>query len=163
MTWGREQAQGSCAFCAEHKTRSFVYCGRRVSFLCLHKNDTRLGSLFVRSLTFIICNNMSETEKNTPSTIQPLGNRVLVEVQDDPTQVTDAGIIIPDTVDREKPQQGKVVAVGDGRMTDAGETIPMRVKEGDTILFSKYGLDEITVDDTEYYIIGEESILAIIK
>ena len=106
---------------------------------------------------------MSETEKNTTTTIQPLGNRVLVEVQDDSAQVTDAGIIIPDTVDREKPQQGKVIAVGEGRVTDAGETIPMRVKEGDVILFSKYGPDEITVDDTEYYIISEESILAVIK
>lgn len=136
---------GDCAFCAERKTRSFVY------------------HFIVNSLTFIVCNTMSETEKNTKSTIQPLGNRVLVEVQDDSAQVTDAGIIIPDTVDREKPQQGKVIAVGEGRVTDAGETIPMRVKEGDAILFSKYGPDEVTVDDTEYYIIGEESILAIIK
>jgi chaperonin GroES len=106
---------------------------------------------------------MSETKQHTKSTIHPLGNRVLVKVESDSAQVTDAGIIIPDTVDREKPQQGRVIAVGDGRVTDAGETIPMRVKESDTILFSKYGPDEITVDDTEYYIIGEESILAIIK
>jgi chaperonin GroES len=77
--------------------------------------------------------------------------------------VTDTGIIIPETVDREKPQQGKVVAVGEGRMTDTGDIIPMRVKKGDVVIFSKYGPDEITVDDTEYYIIGEASILAIIK
>ncbi|MBC8464986.1 MAG: co-chaperone GroES [Parcubacteria group bacterium] len=106
---------------------------------------------------------MSETEKNTKSIIQPLGDRVLVEVQNDSSQVTDAGIIIPDTVDREKPQQGKVIAVGEGRMTDSGETIPLQVKRGDTIIFSKYGPDEITVDDKEYYIIGEGSILAVIK
>ena len=106
---------------------------------------------------------MSETEKNTKSTIQPLGNRVLVEVQDDATQVTDAGIIIPETVDREKPQQGKVVAVGEGRLDDDGDVIPMRVKKGDTIIFSKYGPDEVTIEGKEYYIIGEGNILAIVK
>ncbi len=102
-------------------------------------------------------------KKDSTPTIQPLGDRVLVEIADESAQVTDAGIIIPDTVDREKPQQGKVIAVGDGRVTDAGETIPMRVKKGDTIIFSKYGPDEITVDGKEYYIIGEGSILAVIK
>jgi chaperonin GroES len=106
---------------------------------------------------------MSAANKDAKKTIQPLGDRVLVQIEESSSQVTDTGIIIPETVDREKPQQGKVVAVGDGRMTDTGDIIPMRVKKGDVVIFSKYGPDEITVNDTEYYIVGEESILAIIK
>jgi len=95
--------------------------------------------------------------------IQPLGDRVVVE----PTikgeeKVSASGIIIPDTVDKEKPAKGKVVAVGTGRYED-GDLIPMHVKVGQTVLFSKYGYDEVKVDGTEYYILSESQILAIIK
>ncbi len=94
--------------------------------------------------------------------ITPLGDRVLVEI---PTreEKTKGGIIIPETVDHEKPEQGKVIAVGDGRVTDSGDVIPVKVRVGDKIVFSKYGYDEITVNDVVYYMLKEENILAIIK
>ncbi len=94
--------------------------------------------------------------------IQPLYDRVLLEI---PTreEKTKGGIIIPDTVDKEKPEQGKIIAVGEGRIAEDGKLIPMKVKVGDTVVFSKYGYDEITIDDTTYYMLKEESILAVIK
>ena len=96
--------------------------------------------------------------------IIPLGDRVLVKPidTDELATKTDSGIIIPDTVSKEKPEQGKVLAVGDGRYDD-GKLIKPRVKEGDRILFSKYGYDEIKIEDEELFIIKEENILAIIK
>ena len=97
-------------------------------------------------------------------TIIPLGDRVLIKAVDkDEGKKTASGIIIPETVDKEKPEIGKVVAVGAGRVNDDGETIPLRVKKGDTIIFSKFGPDEIKVDDEEYLILSESNILAIIK
>lgn len=94
----------------------------------------------------------------------PLGDRVLVKPidADELATKTDSGIIIPDTVSKEKPEQGKVMAVGEGRYDD-GKLIKPRVKEGDRVLFSKYGYDEVKVDDEELFIIKEENILAIIK
>ena len=96
--------------------------------------------------------------------IVPLGDRVLVKPidTDELATKTDSGIIIPDTISKEKPEQGKVLAVGDGRWDD-GKLIKPRVKEGDRILFSKYGYDEIKIEDEELFIIKEENILAIIK
>ena len=96
--------------------------------------------------------------------IIPLGDRVLVKPidTDELATKTDSGIIIPDTVSKEKPEQGKVLAVGEGRYDD-GKLIKPRVKEGDRILFSKYGYDEIKIEDEELFIIKEEKILAIIK
>lgn len=76
---------------------------------------------------------------------------------------TKSGIIIPETVSKERPEQGKVIAVGAGRMNDDGKTLPMKVKVGDTVLFSKYGPDEIKVGGDEYVILREEQVLAIIK
>jgi chaperonin GroES len=87
--------------------------------------------------------------------IKPLGDKVLIQ--------TKAGLIIPDTVSKEKPEQGKVVAIGEGRLTDEGMLVPMRVKVGDTVLFSRYGFEEVKVGDQEYLIVSESSILAIIK
>jgi len=97
--------------------------------------------------------------------IQPLGERVLVEPfeQDQLKSGNDAGIIIPETAEQEKPQQGKVVAVGEGKRDENGELIPMQVKEGDKIIFSKFGYDTVTVDDAEYYILKEDNILAVIN
>ena len=96
--------------------------------------------------------------------IVPLGDRVLVKPidTDELATKTDSGIIIPDTVSKEKPEQGKVLAVGEGRYDD-GKLIKPRVKDGDRILFSKYGYDEIKIEDEELFIIKEENILAIIK
>lgn len=94
--------------------------------------------------------------------IQPLGDRVVVLPADKEEKVSASGIIIPDTVDKEKPAKGKVVAVGPGRYDD-GELVPMQVKVGQTVLFSKYGYDEVKVDGKEYYILAESQILAVIK
>lgn len=94
--------------------------------------------------------------------IVPLADRVLVKPLTGEEGKTKSGIIIPDTVSKEKPEQGRVVAVGDGKRED-GKVVPVRVKVGDKVLFSRYGYDEVKVDDEEYFIIREENILAIIK
>jgi len=101
---------------------------------------------------------------NKKKDIIPLGDRVLVKpIPTDAGSKTSSGIIIPDTVDKEKPEQGKVVAVGLGKRNDSGDFIPLQVKKGDTVVFSKYGPDEVKINDEEYYIIREDSLLAIIK
>ena len=94
--------------------------------------------------------------------IEPLGDRVLVKpIQEE--QKTKSGIIIPETVGEEKPDQGEIIAVGEGKRSDSGDIIPLSVKVGDKIIFSKYSPDEIKIDDEEYFIISESNILAIIK
>jgi len=96
--------------------------------------------------------------------IIPVGDRVLVKgIAPYEGKKTGFGIIIPETVDKERPEHGKVIAVGEGRMGDEGKKIPMGVKAGDTVIFSKYGPDEIKVEGETYFIIKEENILAIIK
>ncbi len=100
------------------------------------------------------------------TTIKPIGDRVVVRrLKDDEAGTTSAsGIIIPDTVAKEKPEQGIVVAVGAGRWDEDGEKrIPMDVKEGDRIVFSKYGYDEVKVAGEEYFIVSQGSILAILN
>lgn len=99
---------------------------------------------------------------NTKKKIVPLGDRVLVHRVEAEIK-TKSGIIIPDTVNNERPAQGVVVAVGAGRMTDDGKTITPKVKVGDTVVFSNYQIDEIKVNGEEYYILSESNILAIIK
>jgi len=74
-----------------------------------------------------------------------------------------SGIIIPDTARKEKPERGVVVAVGEGKRNERGDVLPIHVKVGDTVMFSKYGFDEVKIDDVEYYIVSETNILAIIK
>ena len=92
--------------------------------------------------------------------IQPLGNRVLI-VRIEEEKQTKGGIIVPDTA-KEKPQQGKVIEVGPGRMSDEGKRIPVGVKKGNKVLFGKYSGTEVSVGDQEYLIIEEDQILAII-
>ena len=93
--------------------------------------------------------------------IQPLGERVLVEpLQEEGS--TKGGIIIPDTA-KEKPQQGKVIAVGTGKVDDNGKKIPFNVKAGDTVLMPKYGGTEVKIDDKEYQIMREDDILGVIN
>jgi chaperonin GroES len=100
--------------------------------------------------------------KATTLSITPMHDRVVVKpFSKDEELAASIGIIIPDTVKRDKPEQGTVVAVGNGKYED-GDLIPMTVKVGDTVLFSKYGYDEVKINDTEYYILPESSILAII-
>jgi len=91
--------------------------------------------------------------------IRPLGDRVIVKAM---TQETSkSGIIIPDTA-KEKPQQGKVVAVGPGRLSENGERLTPEVKEGDLVLFGKYSGTEIEVDSSELLILRESDILAVL-
>ena len=94
--------------------------------------------------------------------ITPLGDRVLVRPNAPEKEKTKSGIYIPDTVQKEKPAEGEVIAVGEGWYQD-GKLIPMKVKVGDKVMFSKYGFEEIKVDGVDYYILKEDSILAIIK
>ena len=93
--------------------------------------------------------------------IRPLRDKVLVKplTEDEKTK---GGIIIPDTA-KEKPQKGKVVAVGPGKRNEKGEKIKMEVNEGDEVLYSKYGGTEFTLDDEEYLIMGEDDILGILS
>lgn len=102
------------------------------------------------------------TQKSKVREITPLGDRVLVRTIEAETK-TKSGIIIPDTASKERPEQGVVVAVGAGRTTDEGKIISPEVKIGDTVIFSKYGPDEIKLDGEEYYILSESNILAVVK
>lgn len=98
---------------------------------------------------------------NMSTNISPLGDKVLIEPIL-PESKTKGGIIIPETVDKERPQQGKIIAVGEGKRSDDGTLIPPAVKKGQTVLFSKYGPTEIKIDGQEYYILSESEILAVI-
>ena len=104
-------------------------------------------------------------ESKVSSPIIPLGDRVVVRPLTDEElggTTSPSGIIIPDTVNKEKPEQGVVVAVGKGRFDEEGEKrIPMEVKVGDRIVFSKYSHDEIKVDGKEYFIVAETNVLGI--
>ncbi|MBU1148811.1 co-chaperone GroES [Patescibacteria group bacterium] len=91
--------------------------------------------------------------------IQPLGDRVLIRALKE-SEVTKSGIVLPDTAEKEKPEKGEVIAVGEGRLNDEGKRIPLNVQKGDKIIFSKYGPDEIKIDDEELLIIKQEDILA---
>ena len=93
--------------------------------------------------------------------VKPLNDRVLV-LRTEQEEKTSGGIIIPDTA-KEKPQEGKVVAAGPGRVNDKGERIPLGVKEGDKVLFGKYAGTEIGIDGVEHSIMREDEILAIIE
>ena len=94
--------------------------------------------------------------------IKPLEDRVLIEPISQ-EEKTKSGIVLPDTVDKEKPEQGKVIAIGPGRIDSNGKCIPMDIKKGDVVLFTKYGPSEIKINNKEYLIAKEEDILAIIK
>jgi len=106
---------------------------------------------------------MKKQQTSTKINIQPLGDRVLVKPESAEDERTASGIIIPDTARKEKPERGAVIAVGAGKRGDDNELIPVAVKVGDTVVFSKYGFDEVKIDDVDYYIIQESNILAVIK
>jgi chaperonin GroES len=93
--------------------------------------------------------------------IKPLGDRVLIQPINE-KEIKKGGIIIPDSA-KEKPTEGKVVAVGAGKRDDAGKLIPMNVKKGDRVLLPKYGGSEVKIDEVEYQIVREEDILGIIE
>jgi chaperonin GroES len=90
--------------------------------------------------------------------LQPLGDRLIVEVLDE-EDVTASGIVLPDTA-KEKPQRGRVLAVGPGGKNDSGDVVPLEVAAGDTVIFSKYGGTEVKVDGDELLILRESDVLA---
>ena len=93
--------------------------------------------------------------------IKPLSDHVLI-LPVSQEEKTKSGILLPETVEKEKPEQGKVIAVGPGKTLDSGKRVPPEVKKGDKVLFTKYGPTEIKVGDKEYLIAKEEDILAIL-
>jgi chaperonin GroES len=94
--------------------------------------------------------------------IRPLGDRVIVKPLGR-EEMTASGIILPDTVDKEKPESGEIIAVGPGKRLESGEIAPMSVKVGDKVVFRKYSPDEITIDDEEVLVISEGDIVGILE
>jgi len=92
--------------------------------------------------------------------LEPLGDRIIVEAIEETSQ---SGFVVPDTMDKEKPQRGKVLAVGPGKVNDNGQSVPMHVKVGDIIVFRKYSPDDFKVDGKEYLIMSESDVIALVK
>jgi chaperonin GroES len=91
--------------------------------------------------------------------LRPLNNRLIVEAIKDESK---SSIIIPDTVDGDKPEKGKVLAIGNGKLLDDGTRTEMSVKVGDVIIFKKYSPDEIKIDGIDYLIMSEDDVLAVL-
>jgi chaperonin GroES len=94
--------------------------------------------------------------------VRPLADRVVVKPAER-EEKTQSGIILPDTVSKERPQEGNVLAVGEGRRDDSGKLIPMNVQVGDRVLFAKYSGTEFKLDEVDYLILAEKDILGIIQ
>ena len=94
--------------------------------------------------------------------IKPLSDHILIEPIKEEEE-TETGILLPQTAEQERPEQGKVIATGPGRRTGSGKVIPLEVKPGDKVLFTKYGPNEIKVENKNYLIAKQEDILAIIE
>lgn len=94
--------------------------------------------------------------------IKPLSDHILIEPLKQ-EEKTKSGILLPESAEKEKPEQGKVVAVGPGKKTEEGKIIPLDVKVGDVVLFTKYGPNEVKIDEKAYLIAKEEDILAVIE
>lgn len=96
--------------------------------------------------------------------LRPLGDRVVVEPLADHERgkETKSGIFIPETAEKERAEKGTVVAVGPGKITDDGKLVPLALRVGDKVLFTKYGPDEIKIDGKEYFILSESSVLGVI-
>lgn len=107
---------------------------------------------------------MNKKKDKVNERVTPLGDRVLVRPFEDSEleSKTASGIIIPETLEKERPEQGEVIAVGEGKYED-GKLIPVSVKVGNKVIFSKFGYDEVKIEGEEYYILRNENILAIIK
>ena len=91
-------------------------------------------------------------------TFKPVGNRIVVEPLEDEAEMSSGGIYIPDTA-KERPQSGKVVAVGPGKLTDDGKRLPMEVAVGDIVVYSKYGGTEYKEGETEYLVLRDDDVL----
>jgi chaperonin GroES len=94
--------------------------------------------------------------------VRPLGDRVVVKPAER-EEKTQSGIILPDTVSKERPQEGTVLAIGEGRRDDSGKLIPMNVSVGDKVLFAKYSGTEFKMDEVDYLILAEKDILGVIQ
>lgn len=93
--------------------------------------------------------------------LKPLGDRVILKVVEK-EEVTKGGILLPDTASKEKPQEGKVIEVGSGKVLENGQKVALEVKKGDKVIFAKYAGAEVKVQGEEYLILSEKDILAII-
>jgi len=94
--------------------------------------------------------------------IRPLNDHVVIKPLE-AEEVTKSGIVLPDTAREEKPEQGEVIAVGPGKFLENGQRVPMSVRPGDKVLFTKYAPDEVEIDDEKYLVIEEEKILGVIE
>ena len=94
--------------------------------------------------------------------LRPLGDRVIVKPAAK-EEMTKTGIILPDMGDKERPEQGEVIAVGPGRLLENGSRAPMSLKVGDKIMFKKYGPDEVKLDNVEYLVISEGDVMAVVE
>jgi chaperonin GroES len=102
-----------------------------------------------------------KTKGGTAMKVRPLADRILVK-REEPSETVKGGIIIPDTA-KEKPQEGKVIAVGPGRLDENGKRVPLEVKVGDRILMGKYAGTEVKIDGEEHVILREDDVLAVIE
>ncbi len=94
--------------------------------------------------------------------LRPLQDNIIVEAVDE-METHSSGLIIPDTVSKEKPQKGKILAVGPGRFDDDGKRMPMDLNEGDIVLFTKYGPTEVKIDGRELLVLRESDVLAVVE
>ena len=92
--------------------------------------------------------------------VKPIGDKILVK-RLEAQEVSKGGIVLPDSA-KEKPQEGKVVSLGEGRRTDEGKQVPFTVKKGDRVIFTSYAGSEVKIDGEEYLILGEDDILAVV-
>jgi chaperonin GroES len=104
---------------------------------------------------------VTTTATDTKVAIKPLEDRIVVQVLE-AEQTTASGIVIPDTA-KEKPQEGRVLAVGPGRFDDNGNRVPLDVKVGDTVIFSKYGGTEVKYNNEDYLVLSARDVLAIVE
>ncbi|PBB04980.1 co-chaperone GroES [Salimicrobium humidisoli] len=93
--------------------------------------------------------------------LKPLGDRIVIEVLEQ-EETTKSGIVLPDSA-KEKPQEGKVVAVGSGRVTDSGQTVTPEVAEGDQVIYSKFAGTEVSYDGKDYLVLRESEVLAVVQ
>ena len=95
--------------------------------------------------------------------LRPLNDHVIVKPITEEEATSKAGIVLPDTVDKEKPERGEIVEVGSGKLLDNGERVQPSVKQGEQVVFKKYSPDEINIGEEEYLVLKEEDILAVVE
>jgi len=94
--------------------------------------------------------------------LRPLGDRVIVKAATK-EEMSKGGILLPDTGNKERPEQGEVIAVGPGKLNEQGNRMPMNVKVGDKVMFKKYAPDEIKLDGQEYLVLAESDLMAVVE